>query len=129
MVQQKTVCGITWYNCYLDTLSEMQKKRIQTEKNNTSFKFGDNPTVEAIKKVKIPTIIGKTSVLLETHIVEADVPLLLSKEALKKANAFINFENDTISIFAKNTELVSHNIRSLCFTNRLSVWSTFVRAW
>ena len=95
----------TWYNCYLDTLSEMQKKSIQTEESNTSFKFGDNPTVEAIKKVKIPTIIGKTSVLLETHIVEADVPFLLSKEALKKANAFINFENDTISIFGETQNL------------------------
>ena len=39
--------------------------------------------------------------LLETHVVEAGVPLLLSKEALKKANGFINFENDTISIFGE----------------------------
>ena len=61
----------------------MQKTSIQTEESNISFKFGDNPTVEAIKKVKIPTITGKTSVLLETHVVEADVPLLLSKEAPK----------------------------------------------
>ena len=39
----KTVCGTTWYNCYLDTLSEMQKASIQTEESNTSsFKFGDN---------------------------------------------------------------------------------------
>ena len=47
----KAVCEITWYNCYLDTLSEMQKTRIQTEESNISFKFGDNRTVEAIKKV------------------------------------------------------------------------------
>ena len=41
--------------------------------------------------------------LLETHVVEADVPLLLSKEALKKANTFINLENDMMSIFGVET--------------------------
>ena len=43
--------------------------------------------------------------LLETHVVEADVLLLLSKEARKKANAFINFENDTISILRETQKL------------------------
>ena len=75
----------------------MQKKSIQIEESNTSFKFGDNPTVEAIKQVKIPTIIlGQNKCAIGNPCSEADV---LSKEALKRANAFINFENKTISVF------------------------------
>ena len=48
----KTVCGIIWYNCCVNTLSEMQKKNIQTQESNTYFKFGDDPTDETIKKAK-----------------------------------------------------------------------------
>jgi hypothetical protein len=44
---------------------------------------------------------------VKTDIVEADLPLLLSKEALKKADAIMNFNNDTVTMFGEVLKMIS----------------------
>ena len=77
----KNVCGEGWLNCYLDTLAK------------------------SMKKVFLPSVIGERSVLIETDVVKCDIPLLLSKDAMKKAAMQIDFKADVVKIFGKPSKL------------------------
>ena len=96
------VCGETWLQHYLHSLSFDEYKQIETSKSNSSFKFGDSRLVKSFKKVKIPVIIVGVPATVTTDVVEYDIPLLLSKEAMKKVKAQIDFQEDKIKyILAK----------------------------
>ena len=101
----KTVCGEEWLKCYIDSLSEEEKKKIQSYKSNTEFKFGDGKNVTSEKCVSIPCKIAGTNVNVETDVVKSEIPLLLSKDSMKKAGTKIDFVNDKINIFGKEINL------------------------
>ena len=52
-------------------------------------------------------MMGSNRISVKTDIVDADIPLLLSKEALKKSKAIINFNNDTVTMFGEKLQLIS----------------------
>ena len=79
------MCGEEWLNCYLDTLSEKEQKETQTVKSDTEFKFGDGKGVSSERCVSIPCRIAGKSVTVETDVVKSEIPLLLSKDSMKKA--------------------------------------------
>ena len=99
-----TVCGKVWLNCYLDTL--MMKKKHQGKSSKTSLKFGDGIAVMSQKRVTITRAIGNKRVLLETDVIDENIPLLLSKSSIKKANTILNFNNDTVTLFGHNQNLL-----------------------
>ena len=90
----KTVVGKNWVECYRDTLETDEVNLMTMERCETPFRFGDGEEVISQVKTKIPGRIGKTRVLIEANIVEKDLPLLLSKPALKKIGAVLDFKND-----------------------------------
>ena len=47
----KTVCRETWLNCYLETLSDEDKKLLHVEDSNSGFKFGDSKLIKSNKKL------------------------------------------------------------------------------
>ena len=87
----RTVCGQFWMNCYLETLNESELKDVETCESNIAFKLGDGQKIESMKKMKIPARIGSKDVKIETDVVNTNIPLLLSKESMTKANTEINF--------------------------------------
>ena len=93
-----TVCGLNWYNCYVDSLTEENKRRIKMERSDTLFKFGDGEKIKSLRKVYIPIQIGEKDVMLQTDVVNAEIPLL-SKQAMKRGNAVIDFDSDVITMF------------------------------
>ena len=101
----KTVCGKTWLKCYIDMLNDSQKRHIYYSKSNNVFKFGDGGRVLSLNKVKLPVVIGKTCASIETDIVDSDIPMLISKDSLIKAEAQLNFQNDTCVILGQNINL------------------------
>ena len=50
---------------------------------------------------KIPSIIAGKKIFIKTDVVDWEIPLLLSRDALKKAGMNINFATDTVTIFGK----------------------------
>ena len=101
----KMVCGEMWLQHYLHSLSFDEYKQIETSKRNSSFKFGDSKLVKSFKKFKIPVIIAGVQATVTIDIVEYDIPLLLSKEAMKKTKTQIDFQEDKINIFGKKVEI------------------------
>ena len=54
-----------------------------------AFQFGDGKRIKPIDKVSIPVKIGKKDIMLTAYVVDRNVPLLLSKALLKKAEALL----------------------------------------
>ena len=102
----KTVAGERWFDAYLETLSDDERNDIQTMDSKAQFRFGDSPPVTAIKKVLLPMKLSNVNLLLETEIVSSDVPLLLSKDTMKRAKAKINFVDDKIELFGEEQSMM-----------------------
>lgn len=102
----KTVAGENWFNDYLQTLSDDEIANIQYCYSKALFKFGDSKPVMSKKKALVPMMIGKKNIHLATEIVPTDVPLLLSKETMKAAEADIDFRTDTITLFGSKQDLI-----------------------
>ncbi|XP_057299172.1 uncharacterized protein LOC130629827 [Hydractinia symbiolongicarpus] len=94
----KTVCGESWLKEYLETLSDNELNHVTESQSNTIFKFGDGNEMRSIKQMKLPARIGDTNINIVTDVVKGYLPLLFSKDAMKKAGTKIDFSKDTIEI-------------------------------
>ena len=102
----KTVAGERSFNDYLQTLSNEEVQNIQYCGSNAQFRFGDSPHVQSKKKALLPMVMGNKNIKLSTDIVPTDVPLLLSKQTMKTAEADIDFKTDTITLFGCKQDLL-----------------------
>ena len=102
----KTVCGRVWLDSYTDSLSVVQKANIVFQTSSSIYRFGDGKIFKATKKTQIHAEIGSHNVLIETDVINSDIPLLLSRASMKRADVNLNFKDDTASVFGKTIELV-----------------------
>ena len=58
---------------------------LTTSPSKRTFKFGDGAKIKSTKNVIIPATIGSTSCNIDTEVVDADIPLLLSRTSVKRA--------------------------------------------
>ena len=101
----KTLCGESWLNNHIDTLSADDKQKVVESKSDTKFKFGDGNTVQAIKEVKIPAQIGNKEVDMHKYVINNELSLLLSKDAMKKADTTIDFTKAKINILGQEMDM------------------------
>ena len=100
-----TVCGTKWYKCFLETLTDAQKKKIVKIKGVRTFKFGNGNKVNSLYKVILPCVIADIEVSIITDVVNSDIPLLLSKDTMKRAGTCLSFEDDTVMMLKKKIPL------------------------
>ena len=91
-----TVSGLNWYNCFLDTLPDSVRNNLKVTKESKVFKFSSGNKLASVKRVVLPCIVAGFRVDINTDIVDADILLLLSKSAMKKAKVNLNFDSDTL---------------------------------
>lgn len=58
------------------------------------------------KKVDLPAVVAGLSCHINVHVVEADLPLLLSKSTLKKLKTNLNLENDEAMMLGRPVTLL-----------------------
>ena len=58
-----------------------------------------------------PAKIGKNNIMLKTDVIDTDLPLLLSRSVMEKANVKIDFSNDTVSMLNQKVNIVFISIR------------------
>ena len=92
------------YKCFLETLTDAQKKKIE-KKGVRTFKFGDGNKLNSLYKVILPCVIADIEVSIITDVVDSDIPLLLSKGAMKRTGTCLNFENDSVTMLKKKIPL------------------------
>ena len=82
-----------------------------------AYKFGGNEVVHSYKCAQIPIQVGKQQCMLETEVVDIDLPLLISKQAMKTSGMILNFHDDTAELNGENivldTSSSGHYILSL----------------
>ena len=102
----KTVCGKEWFQKYKQSLSNENQQKILTSDSNNTFRFGDGKREKSQKCVSLPATIGSMDITINADIVDNDIPLLLSRDSMKKANMNLDFENDTVTILGERIPLV-----------------------
>ncbi|CAL4154397.1 unnamed protein product, partial [Meganyctiphanes norvegica] len=73
------VCGQGWMTCYLDSLDDNSKKRVREFPGTTTFRFGNDATLNSLKKLEVPCMIAGKNKMISTDVVSSDIPLLLGE--------------------------------------------------
>ena len=94
----KTVCGKEWYDEFVNSLSEDDKRAIITEESSVPYKFGSGDVIYSYMKAILPVYFGTYKGTLETEIVKTELPLLISKNAMKAIGMVLDFQKD-IALF------------------------------
>ena len=66
-----------------------------------TFKFADGNKLNSLYKVILPCVIADIEVSIITDVVDSDIPLPLSKDAMKRAGTCVNFEDDSVTMLKK----------------------------
>lgn len=109
-----TVCGEEWLKYFIETLPEHELKQVRTEPTTSTFRFGDGKTVVSSRRLVLPCYIGGLKATIRTDVVDCNIPLLLSRDAMKRAKMNINFENDTAELLGKTINLISTSSGHYC---------------
>ncbi|OWF53616.1 hypothetical protein KP79_PYT25470 [Mizuhopecten yessoensis] len=79
-----TVCGNTWLQTYLDSLGEDDRSKVVSQTGHRIFKFGGGTKLKSDGEYELPMCIVGKQVTVKTDVVDSDIPLLLSRSAMKK---------------------------------------------
>ena len=103
-----SVAGRAWLDMYIEDLEEVDKaKVIGPEPSEKIFSFGNNGQLKSEGRYIIPGNIHGTRVTVSLDIISSDIPLLISKRAMKAAGISINFKDDEIEAFGRKAPLYS----------------------
>ena len=100
-----TVCGDKGNNNYTQSLDSIDKSKVRQKDGHRVFKFGGGTCLKSYSKYSLPDVIAGKEVTINTGIVEFDIPLLLSRTAMKKAAIKMDLENDTATIMGNGVAL------------------------
>ena len=101
-----TVTSKFCMNTYIDSLEEAEKVKVRCRESKNFYCFWDGSRVPAIKNVDLPIIIGNKSATLNIDVVQNDIPLLLSRKAIKTVNMTLDFKNNNEFIFDEPEKLI-----------------------
>ena len=97
-----TVCGEIWQENYLNSLDHEDRRKIKRSIDQKTFKFGGGERLKSKGEYNLPAVIAGKEVTVKTDVVESDIPLLLSRQAVKTAGVRMDLESDTAQIFDKD---------------------------
>ena len=100
-----TVCGENWLDSYIHSLDECDRKKVRQTVGEKIFKFGGGTRLKSKGEYHLPATFAGKNVTVITDVVESDIPLLLSRNAMKRAGVKLDLENDSAKIFGKEVAL------------------------
>ena len=77
----------------------MNWEKVVEKRNETKFKCGDGDVVSSFKSIVTPEQIDNSEIMIDA--ISNELPLLLSKDAMKKANTTTDFMNDKVNILGQ----------------------------
>ena len=91
---------------YLESLPVYARKRVQGPfPGEKCFKGVGQGVLVFLARYIIPAEMGEHPVMIEVEVVKSDIPLLLSKEAMKKAKMVLHMDEDYAEIFGRKVML------------------------
>jgi hypothetical protein len=100
-----TVCGEKWLQDYLVSLAPETRNRVTSSSSYKVFRFGGGERLRSVGRFLIPANIAGKERQIMTDVVRSDVPLLLSRRAMKRARMKLDLQNDTVEIFGEKVIL------------------------
>ena len=100
-----TVCGTNLINNYIQSLDKNDRQKVVQTKGRRVFRFGGGTCLQSKGEYSLPVVIAGKEATVNTDVVESDIPLLLSRTAMKKAAVKMDLENDTATIMGKEVAL------------------------
>ena len=88
-----TVCGEQWLQSYVSTSSDFERAQIKEEDSSSTFTFGDGNTQSSVKRMILPCWIGKLNATIMTDVVNCNIPLLLSSNALSQRGILVPIQS------------------------------------
>ena len=110
----RSVCGLVWYQCFIETLSESVRNELHKSPCKSKFRFGTGMEVESLFSVKLPCKLAGLKIEIHCDVVECDIPLLLSKKSMKKADMVLDFKNDSLKVFNRSLKLTTTESGHYC---------------
>ena len=99
------VSGNVWLNDYVKMLPNSLKNQVTRVDSKKRFQFGGEYILKSEGKFSIPAVIMGRKCIIQTDVVNSDIPLILSKQCLQKMRAKIDYETNEAIIFGKYTVL------------------------
>ena len=100
-----SVAGEQWLKQYLDCLPAEDRVKVQQDPSGKIFKFGGGTRLVSETVYTIPGSIAGKPVFIKTDVVKSDIPLLLSRTAMKAMDCKMDFEKDTAELFGKKVNM------------------------
>ena len=102
----KNVAGRTWIEDYVGLLDDkhMSKLKIINDMRH-KFRFGGGTVYKSDSEYIIPAMVGEKDIKIRCNVVEAPIPLLFSKRAMKKAKVCLDFVNDRMNFLGQTVML------------------------
>ena len=69
------------------------------------FKFGNNGKLRSLGKYSVPAVIAGKNCNIEFDVIDSDIPLLLSKKAMKAMKMRIDLDEDTARVWGVTIDL------------------------
>jgi len=102
----RTVAGEIWMTQFLDSMLPSDKTDVKIDyESPTVFRFGDGKECKSLRRVVMPVYIGGRRQQLEVEVVDAEIPLLVSKDTMKNIGMQLDFEHDTAVIDGEEIQL------------------------
>ena len=103
-----TVSGKEWLDIYLNSMEKTKREKVQGPfKSDKIFRFGNNGKLPSEGRYLVPATLAGTNVTIGMDVIDSDIPLLLSKQAMKKAGMKIDIKNDTATAFGNEEQLIT----------------------
>ena len=105
-----TVCGENWPDNFINSLDKRDRIKVQQSIGQKIFKFGGETRLKPQGEYSIPAVIAGKEVTIKTDVVGSDIPLLLSRSAMKTAGVKMDLEKGFATIYGLDIAL---NLTSL----------------
>jgi hypothetical protein len=93
-----TMCGSGWLTMYLQSLEPTDQGKVKKQPSCKTFKFGGGEILKSKACYSIPAVVAGHAIIIRTDVVDSDIPLLLSKDVMKRAKVKLDLEHDTAEI-------------------------------
>ena len=111
-----TVSGEVWLENHIQALSRKDRLSIRRKESHHKFRFGDGKSYSSLYSTVIPIYVGNFRYELNVDIVSCDIPLLLSRDSLRRANAKIDVGASTIVFMGVTVPLNISSTGHMCLS-------------
>ena len=115
----QTVCGEAWLNIFRDSLMKEVDDKLEVKPSERLFRFGDGVVIKSLGTIRIPVSLKseRGQIWINTDIIDKDLPLLMSRSSMKKANTVISFNSggkEVVTMFGSQQDLYISKSGHIC---------------